>query len=132
MRYIALAPIRFTNKEVKTGDTFIPKNEDVIRPLLDNGIARPVRDVLAEGYRELCKWLKSYPVTAEEIQQHSDQRYPGLLSEIHKTIDKMDTCFISENLQGFNENMERVKNLYLQAMTEVNQKELTKLTTQES
>jgi len=128
MRFLALAPLKFKNHEVKAGDTFTPKNEDAIRPLIDNARVRPVRDVLAERYRELCLWLKSYPVIADDIQQH----LPELYQKIQDAIAEMDNCFLNENLQGFNQNMGKVKSLYLQAMTQVNQIELTKLTRQES
>ncbi len=117
MRFLALTPLKFRNLEIKIGDTFTPKNEDAIRPLIDNGRVRPVSDVLTEKYIDLTKWLKPYPITAEEIQQHS----PELYQNIQDAITEMDNHFLSENLQGFNESMERVKNLYLQAMTMVNQ-----------
>ena len=75
----------------------------------------PVRHIMEKKYKELCFWLKSYPVTAEEIQEHS----PELLNDIHRAIEIIDRCFLSENLQEFNEGMERVKQLYMKAMERV-------------
>ena len=112
MKYIALSPIRFTNKEIKAGDTFTPKSEDAIRPLIDNGKVRPLKDIMTEKYRELCRWLKSYPVSADEIKETLPDRYQA----IQDAITDMDTCFEAEDLQGFGEAVEKVKALYLQAV----------------
>lgn len=117
MRFIALAPLKFTNKEIKAGDSFIPKNEDIIRPLLDNGIVRSLVDVLSERYRELCRWLKSYPATADEIKEHS----PELYQAIQDTITEMDNCFYKEDYKGFVEGIEKVKSLYSEAIRKLYQ-----------
>ena len=104
--------MKFINLKVKGEDTFIPKNEDAIRPLLDKGIVRPVRDVFSETYINLTKWLKSYPVTAEEIQE----AMPELYQKLQDAITKMDNYFLNKNLKGFNEAMGKVKSLYLEAL----------------
>jgi hypothetical protein len=47
VKYMTLIPLKFTNKELKIGETFTPKNEDAIKGLLAEGKVRPY-----------CYWLE--------------------------------------------------------------------------
>lgn len=48
MKYVAMIPIKFTNKELKIGDTFTFKNPELLKGLLTEGKVKP-----------FCYWLKS-------------------------------------------------------------------------
>jgi len=118
LKYATLQPItvkKYGQKiELQTGQVILLP-EDKATKLIQIGKIKPLIDVMGESYRELCRRLKSYPVTAEEIQEHS----PELLRDIHKTIDELDKHFLNENLQGFNDAMENIKRLYLEAMNNI-------------
>lgn len=113
MKYTACVPLRLKSPEgvidLKEGDTFIPSDPETVKPLLDGGRIRPITDIMDEEYRNLGNWLASYPVTADEIKEAD----PELYEAIQKAIEEMDRHFETENLQGFIESLERVKNLYL-------------------
>jgi hypothetical protein len=47
MKYMTLVPLKFTNKELKPGDTFKPKDEEAIKELLAEGFIKPY-----------CNWLE--------------------------------------------------------------------------
>jgi uncharacterized protein Usg len=67
---------------------------------------------MSENYREFIKWLQSYPVTAEEISETMPEHY----QKLRNAIEAMDLAYYNENLHAFNENLEKVKNLYLHAV----------------
>ena len=117
MRFLALTPLKFRNLEIKIGDTFRVKSEDALKSLLDNGMVRPLQYVLGEKYQELCKWLKSYPVTDVEIKQAMPEHW----QKLQDAIAEMDNYFLNENLQGFNEAMGKVKEFYFEAVDKVKQ-----------
>jgi len=115
MKYMAVEPIQFRNKKVEAGDTFKPKNPETIKKLLEEGKARPVRDILTEKYNQLVEWLHSHDLTGDVIKE----ALPELYDAIQKAIDDLDNAFIIEDLQGFLAASEKVKRLYLAAITEL-------------
>lgn len=115
MKFIALRPLKFTNKELKAGDTFTPKNEDAIRPLLNNGMVRPVSESILEQYKAFIQWLKSYQMTIEDIKEADIELYDSILT----AVENIDKAFYSENLPGFSEGIYAVKQLYIKAMERV-------------
>jgi hypothetical protein len=99
---------------LQTGQVINIQPERAIK-LINKGKIKPLRDIFEERYRELCRWLKSYPVIAEEIKEYS----PELYQSIQDAIEDMDSYFLTENLQGFTKAMEKVKKLYLEAVNSI-------------
>ena len=79
----------------------------------DSGKVKPVKAILDEKYKSLMEWLKGYPVTDVEIKESMPEHY----QKIQDAITEMDSHYYNENLQGFTEAMDKVKGLYLQAVS---------------
>lgn len=123
MRFIALTTIKFKNKEVKEGDTFIPKNEEAIKTLLAEGKVRPVSEVMAEKYRELTNWLHQFDLTDDEIKE----TLPELHIDIQSAIETLDDAFANEDLKAFHDSLERLKALYTEALFKCGRKVAVKV-----
>ena len=112
MRYVALAPLKFTNKELKSGDIFTPKNEESIKTLLAEGKVRPVSNFMGDKYKELTAWLHEFDLTGDEIKE----TLPGLYQNIQEAIERLDSAFLNEDLIAFQDALNRVKELYTEAL----------------
>jgi hypothetical protein len=63
MRYMTFIPIKFKNKELRAGETFVPKDENIIKGLLAEGKVKPVEeekircwlDRLSESERDIYR-----------------------------------------------------------------------------
>lgn len=120
MKLLACVPLKLktpegTIEELKAGDTFTPKNLDAIRPLLNNGMVRPVSESMLEQYKAFIQWLKSYQMTIEDIKEADIELYDSILT----AVENIDKAFYSENLPGFSEGIYAVKQLYIKAMERV-------------
>ena len=112
MRYVALAPLKFTNKELKSGDTFTPKKEEAIQTLLAEGKVRLLSDFMHDKYRELTAWLHEFDLTGDEIKE----TLPELYQNIQEAIERLDNACINEDLIAFQDALNRVKALYTEAL----------------
>lgn len=108
MKFVTMIPIKFTNKELNFGNTFIPKNEDAIKGLLAEGKVKPLRDIMAEKYNELAEWLHNHDLIGEEIKE----AMPDVYEAIQRAIEDMDNAFLIEDLTAFQDALDRVKRLY--------------------
>ena len=122
MRYLTSIPITLRTPtgdvDLLPGDTFRPKSEEVIKPLLEEGKVRPVREILSEKYNQLAEWLHSHNLTGDEIQE----ALPELYEAIQRQIDRMDNSFYAEDLQSFIAASDAIRRLYQVAMSELKRK----------
>jgi hypothetical protein len=118
VRYITTIPISLKTDtgicELDPGDTFKPKNSDteLIKFLLTEEKIKPLKEVMIEEYKQFIHWLGSHKLTADKIQKNQ----PELLKDIHDAIELIEACFLKEDFQRFNENIERTKRMYLEAV----------------
>lgn len=76
---------------------------------------RPVRDILSEKYNELVGYLHNHDLTGEEIKE----ALPGLYQDIQDAIEKLDNAFVSEDMTGFQDYLNRIRLLYTEAIEEI-------------
>lgn len=118
MRFITMIPIKFTNKELKFGDTFTPKNEAALKGLLSEGKVKLVADVMTEKYTQLTDWLHSYDLIGNEIRDTLSSLYEA----IQRAIEDMDSAFYAEDLTAFQDALDRVRSLYTEALLKCGRK----------
>lgn len=97
---------------IKAGDIFRPKSEEAIRTLIDNGMVRPISEVIAEEYRGLTNWLHQFDLTVDELKE----TLPGLYQDIQDAIHSLDDAFANEDIPAFQDALNRVKMLYTEAL----------------
>ncbi len=68
---------------------------------------------MEEKYKAHIQWLQSHSLTSTEIEKYN----PELMKKIHFCIDEMDKCFMSEDLQGFIESMQKVEHSYIHTIS---------------
>jgi hypothetical protein len=116
MRYQTFIPLKLKSSsgllDLKPGDTFKPKSEDVIKGLLAEGRVRPVLEVMGEKYRELTAWLHQFDLSSDELRE----TLPGLYQDIQDAIESMDNAFIIEDITAFQDALERIRLLYTDAL----------------
>lgn len=119
MRYLTTVPLklRTSNGELnlRPGDTFRPKNEDAIRPLLKEGKIRPLSTVFEERFDELADKLSQYALTADEIKTQK----PELYKQIQEAIVRMDSAWLREDLESFSEAIKTIEEIYFRALREI-------------
>jgi hypothetical protein len=115
MKYMAMIPLKFTNKEIKPGDTFKPKSEDAIKPLLAEGQVRPLSKIFQEKFNELSDKLSQYALTADEIKAQK----PELYKQIQDAITRMDSAWLKEDLETFLMAVKAIDALYFKALQEI-------------
>jgi hypothetical protein len=112
MKYITMIPLKFTNKELHTGDTFIPKNEDAIKGLLAEGKVRPLSEVMSDKYQNLTDWLHQFDLGRDELKE----THPDLYQDIQDAIERLDNAFLIEDMTAFQDALENIRVLYTDAL----------------
>jgi hypothetical protein len=116
MRYLTTIPIKLKTSdgevELRPGDTFKPKSEEAIKGLLTDGKVKPVAEVMAEKYQSLTGWLHSFDPGSDELKE----TLPGLYMDIQDAIERFDKAFLIEDLPVFQDNLERIRLLYTEAL----------------
>jgi hypothetical protein len=112
MKFITFIPLEFTNKEVKPGETFKPKDKEVLKDLLAEGKVRALSDFIGDRYKDLTAWLHDFDLTGDEIKE----TLPGLYQDIQDAIEAMDKAFVNEDFNGLLQALEKVRKCYREAL----------------
>ncbi len=119
MKYLTTIPLKLKTPNgeltLNPGDTFKPKCEDAIKPLLEEGKIRPLSKVFEERFNELANNLSHYALTADEIKTQK----PELYKQIQEAITEMDIAWLKEDLNVFLRATSTVEELYFKALQEI-------------
>lgn len=102
-------------EESNVRDTFKPKSEEAIKPLLAEGKIRPLRKIFEERFNDLADKLSQYALTADDIKT---QR-PELYKQIQEAISSMDSAWLKEDLESFLKAIKTIEELYFKALQEI-------------
>ncbi len=108
------------------GDVSLRNGEIIKLPVhvadeqMKEGKIKPVIEVMEEKFKEHTAWLRTHNLMPDIIKKYS----PELLQKIHHEINKMDNCFLNEDLQGFSNTMQKVENLYIHAVATIKEVEI--------
>ncbi|MBI5664820.1 MAG: hypothetical protein HZC49_07005 [Nitrospirae bacterium] len=80
------------------------------------GSAKETQRELFEGlFHNLAGWLKTFDLTAEQIEEQRPQLY----GDIQNAISEMDAAWLREDQSGFKAAITRIEVLYLIALQEL-------------
>jgi len=115
MRYQVLHSFKVKTSQgemqLQLGQVITLPHDKAIR-LLNEGKVKPVKDVMANEFHSLCKWLEGFDLGSEEIKE----RLPALYQDLRDAIAEMDSCFVNEDLQGFLKAISKIRQIYTDAL----------------